>query len=172
MAQNSFLAAFRQIDRDGDGVIKISDLEAYANRETVAPDFVRKWRTLFDPQNTGQITFSTICQTLGLNPKLQKDQPKMDVIYQTNMTDSMRDDVFMIAKQHYNSAAPEASLNAALRQLDETFGRLWSGHAVHQPPEGTQKAPYLVYSCDAGKHKFLVSQTPHKKKACGKCKCC
>ncbi|KAA3677590.1 uncharacterized protein DEA37_0010118 [Paragonimus westermani] len=174
MAQESFLTAFEQIDTDGDGIIHVADLEAYASGPNVSDDFVSKWRKLFDPLNTGQITFDDFCKTLGISKKKKGELLKRKqetLFYDTNMTDSMKEEVLLVIKQHYDKQSPDTSMHPTLMQLDETFGPRWTGRATTDVTGKSYPGEFLVYSCDGGEHKYVVYKIPEKKsKKC--CSCC
>ncbi|VDD77472.1 unnamed protein product [Mesocestoides corti] len=64
----AFQKAFSAIDTDNSGVITISQLKTYMRRMNYKESFVTTWISLFDPENTGLITYKQYCDVLGLKP--------------------------------------------------------------------------------------------------------
>ncbi|CAL8068121.1 unnamed protein product [Calicophoron daubneyi] len=72
-----FKKCFLAIDTENTGVITVEDLRSYMIRNNYKDAFVTKWIKLFDPHNSGVITFDTYCRTLGLIPR-RHELPKAE----------------------------------------------------------------------------------------------
>ncbi|VDK40096.1 unnamed protein product [Taenia asiatica] len=68
----AFMEFFHAIDKDNTGVITIDDLRNYMHKKRYKAKFVTTWTKLFDPDNTGLITFEKYCEVLGLQPATAK----------------------------------------------------------------------------------------------------
>ncbi|KAL5968998.1 hypothetical protein TSMEX_003281 [Taenia solium] len=68
----AFMEFFHAIDKDNTGVITIDDLRNYMHEKKYKAKFVTTWTNLFDPDNTGLITFEKYCEVLGLKPAIAK----------------------------------------------------------------------------------------------------
>ncbi|KER24251.1 hypothetical protein T265_08043 [Opisthorchis viverrini] len=175
MAEETFLNAFIQIDTNNDGIITLADLEEYAKHGTVSADFVPRWRKLFDPNNTGQITYEHFCATLGISKKKRMEvavKKSQVVFYQTNMSETMKNEALLIIKQQYCVQNPDSSMPPTLVQLDETLGPRWYGRAILDSSDEHFPGSYLSYSCDGGANKYVVYKIVEEKKKKGCCPCC
>ncbi|CAH8463047.1 unnamed protein product [Schistosoma turkestanicum] len=63
-----FVQVFFAIDKDGTDTITVEELKKYVAQNNLDEMMVSKWKSLFDPKNTGKITFKTFCDVLGLSP--------------------------------------------------------------------------------------------------------
>ncbi|THD24329.1 putative tegumental protein [Fasciola hepatica] len=174
MSQDTFLSAFENIDRDHDGVIHIRDLEEYAKNDGVSPDFVQKWKLLFDPNNTGQITFENFCSTLGVSKKVRdsaerrrRPEPK---VYESNMSLESVDHCLQVIKRNYNHNDPDSSIHVTLTEMDGSLGPRWQARAVKLSENPKPAGEYLTYSLDNGEHKYVLYREPEKRR--NKCCCC
>ncbi|KAA0195873.1 hypothetical protein FBUS_02867 [Fasciolopsis buskii] len=173
--QDTFLTAFEQIDRDHDGVIHIQDLEEYAKNDGVSPDFVMKWKLLFDPQGTGRITFENFCTTLGVSKKVRdsverrrRPEPK---VYGSNMHQESIETCLNIIKKNYNYQNPDASIPNTTTEMEKSFGPHWQCRWISDSERPPTNGEYLIYSLDNGEHKSMLWREPEKKKnKC--CPCC
>ncbi|KAF5405352.1 Dynein light chain [Paragonimus heterotremus] len=63
-----FLNIYFCIDKDESGIITIKELDDYVNSHNLDPMMVTQWKTLFDPENTGEISLEKYCEVFGLHP--------------------------------------------------------------------------------------------------------
>ncbi|CAL8102416.1 unnamed protein product [Calicophoron daubneyi] len=174
MAQETFLVAFDNIDRDGDGIINYQDLEEYAKQDTVSEDFVRKWKNLFDPEGTGKITFEHFCNTLGINKKKQQElmSLRQPLVYHTNMDAPTKTRVLTILRNHWVPSDPDSSMHPSLMNLDDEFGPRWQSRVLFDKDTKDFPGQYITYSLDGGKSNYAVWKAPEQKRKEGGCCAC
>ncbi|KAG5448348.1 Tegument antigen, variant 2 [Clonorchis sinensis] len=126
------------IDTDEEEVITFRDLESYADRHNLDRVMVKKWRDLFDRDNTGVVSLSEFCQTLGLKPASIHSQRQMFVrqvplnrsqirVVMATMSRAMQEqigeDVFFMTRD--SKTSNEHLADRIKRHLDKRFGRTW-----------------------------------------------
>ncbi|KAF7233320.1 hypothetical protein EG68_03208 [Paragonimus skrjabini miyazakii] len=136
-----FLSIYFEIDKDDSGVITVDELDDYVRTHDLDPGMVEQWETLFDPENTGEITLDKFCEVLGLQPSKVREEHAEEthaeppasidtdllILYEdideqdkTNILNHVRSLVREQAKDDRSKVAAELK-----RYLDKTYGRCW-----------------------------------------------
>ncbi|TGZ75877.1 hypothetical protein CRM22_000127 [Opisthorchis felineus] len=135
---DGFVQAFFEIDKQRKEWLSMDELAAYMKENELDEEFLKRWRDLFDPENTGRITLAKFCEVLGLQESNVRDQFDTEELktVETIVTDmSRRLQVQIIRVIHdaytkYHEDEKEM-VKYIKQELDRKLGRLWHVIIVH-----------------------------------------
>ncbi|CAH8834426.1 unnamed protein product [Trichobilharzia szidati] len=131
-----FVNIFFAIDEQQNETITRDELRRYVKQHRLDEGMISRWQTLFDPGNTGIITFQKFCDVLGVKPETARNlrksvvnkkplPPDLQIVSQ-NMSIEDQYQIFDQVRQMLDSKMSEQDLSRALKQwLDKTFDPSW-----------------------------------------------
>ncbi|VDD74439.1 unnamed protein product [Mesocestoides corti] len=150
--------AYFTIDKGHTDVITMEALEQYRQENDLSEAFIKQWKKLFDPENTGVITLERFCEKLGLDySDVREDRDKFENAAAASqaqpeilqIAEDMEPDrqkaIFEFVQQaeDNNKDSERETVKWLKFKLDETFGRSWHVFIIHGKY-------YTYYSCEAG----------------------
>uniref|UniRef100_A0A5K3EV59 EF-hand domain-containing protein n=1 Tax=Mesocestoides corti TaxID=53468 RepID=A0A5K3EV59_MESCO len=150
--------AYFTIDKGHTDVITMEALEQYRQENDLSEAFIKQWKKLFDPENTGVITLERFCEKLGLDySDVREDrdkfenaaaasqaQPEILQIAEDMEPDRQKAIFEFVQQAEDNNKDSERNVVRWLKaKLDEEYGRLW--HVII-----VKGQYYAFYSYEAG----------------------
>ncbi|VDP76873.1 unnamed protein product [Echinostoma caproni] len=168
-----FLEVFFAVDQDRSEIITTAELRKYVQENNLDESMITQWNRLFDPDNTGKITFEKFCDVLGIAPATAREKwvpvaskPPSDdgeiTIYAVSLKPDAKDDILAKVKELSARISDRDQLAKELKQyLDEKYGYSW--HVLLTDDSFWLEityAPENSLHCRIGDCSYLMWMTP------------
>ncbi|KAF5405929.1 hypothetical protein PHET_00559 [Paragonimus heterotremus] len=172
---DAFVQAFFAIDVDHSETITTEELKDYMVKNDMDPAFIKRWKELFDPVNTGVISLKTFCEVLGLElnnvrerydltePVKRQPLPADYEEIAVDIGEDMKYDIIQLVQEGIKQYdQDDSTLVKWLKQrMDKEHGQFWHCMIVRgQYFSFYSYAPGYSFCFKIGKRIFILYKTP------------